>query len=600
MIAPVSLASILQFWKAPQFDDPEKQRFSDFLNRSIVAGVLLTFAIIGLILVNPNTPIGALFLSIIILVVNFGVRVLLIKGKFTAVGLIIALAGWMGTTTGLIGYRGIHQPLIVLYVVIILFVGYLISWRASLYLAGLSVASLLTVAYLQDQGVLNPVQETAVWYDAGIWLMAIVSTLLTIRFGTDRLNSALTALRAKNKALEKATAVADAANAAKSEFLANMSHEIRTPLNAIVGLTSLLQDTAVDAEQTEYLRTMRISSDGLLSLINDILDFSKIEAGKLEIEAHPFHLLRCVEDAVDLLSGKADEKQLALGYEVDAALPTLVVGDLTRTRQILVNLLGNALKFTETGGVQVVVTGVTGANGRLQLQFAIKDSGIGIPPERMDRLFQSFSQVDSSTTKRFGGTGLGLAISKRLAEAMGGQMWAESEPGVGSTFYFTLLAKPGEALDADTPSLGQSVLRVGEGDTAVFDPTLGQRLPLRILLAEDNLINQKVGLRILARLGYQADLASNGLEVLSALHRQRYDLVLMDVQMPEMDGVMATQQIRQQFPKAEQPIIVALTANALDGDRERFLQVGMDDYLSKPVRIEVLTAVLESNFAQTN
>ncbi|MFZ1397565.1 MAG: ATP-binding protein, partial [Candidatus Promineifilaceae bacterium] len=492
-----------------------------------------------------------------------------------------------------------HQPMIVLYVVIILFVGYLISWRASLYLAILTAFSLGALAIFQTVGYLNPQHESAPWYDAGIWLMGITSALITIRFGTDRLNNALAAVRAQNEALEAATAVADAANAAKSEFLANMSHEIRTPLNAIIGLTSLLQDTAVDAEQTEYLRTMRISSDGLLSLINDILDFSKIEAGKLEVEAHPFHLQRCVAEVVDLLSGKADEKRLVLGYAVAADLPPFVVGDLTRTRQILVNLLGNALKFTEMGSVQVAVTGEVVANGRLQLQFAIKDSGIGIPPERMDRLFQSFSQVDSSTTKRFGGTGLGLAISKRLVEAMGGQMWVESEPGVGSTFYFTLLVEPGEAPALDNPSLERLDYAMVGGETAVFDTTLGQRLPLRILLAEDNLINQKVGKRILERLGYQADVAGNGLEVLAALHGQRYDLVLMDVQMPEMDGVAATQAIRQAFSEEAQPVIIALTANALDGDRERFLQVGMDDYLSKPVRIEALTAVLQRNFAKT-
>lgn len=599
MTKQTSPAFIFLFWQAPQFEDPDAQRFSDFLNRSITAGILLTLSLIGLILANPNTPMMAMSLSVIILLTNFGVRYLLIKGKFTAVGLIIALAGWTGTTTGIIGYRGIHQPMIVLYVVIILFVGYLISWRASLYLAGLSILSLSTIAYLQQQGVLIPTHETAIWYDAGIWFMGIASALLTIRFGTDRLNNALTALTAQNEALEAATAVADAANAAKSEFLANMSHEIRTPLNAIIGLTSLLQDTAVDAEQTEYLRTMRISSDGLLSLINDILDFSKIEAGKLEVEAHPFHLQRCVAEVVDLLSGKADEKRLVLGYAVAADLPPFVVGDLTRTRQILVNLLGNALKFTEMGSVQVAVTGEVVANGRLQLQFAIKDSGIGIPPERMDRLFQSFSQVDSSTTKRFGGTGLGLAISKRLVEAMGGQMWVESEPGVGSTFYFTLLVEPGEAPALDNPSLERLDYAMVGGETAVFDTTLGQRLPLRILLAEDNLINQKVGKRILERLGYQADVAGNGLEVLAALHGQRYDLVLMDVQMPEMDGVAATQAIRQAFSEEAQPVIIALTANALDGDRERFLQVGMDDYLSKPVRIEALTAVLQRNFAKT-
>lgn len=593
-----SFLRLLCFWQAPTFDDPEDQRFSDFLNRSVVAGIVLTLGIIVLILLNPNMPILAITLCTLILVTNFGVRYLLMRGKFTAVGLILAMAGWLGTTVGAMGYRGTNQPIIVVYVVITIFVGYLISWRGSVFFALLSAGSLLMIAYLETQEILSPIFERTPWYDAGIWLIGIFSTLITIRFGTERINSALAAVQAKNEALERATAAADAANAAKSEFLANMSHEIRTPLNAIVGLTSLLLDTSVDEEQAEYLRTMRVSSDGLLALINDVLDFSKIEAGKLEVEHHPYHLKRCVMDAVDVLLGTAEEKQLRLTYAVDEDLPVYVVGDLTRTRQILVNLLGNAVKFTAVGQVYLNVTGKWMANGRLQLLFAIKDSGIGIPPERMNRLFQSFSQVDSSTTKRFGGTGLGLAISRRLAEAMGGEMWVESEPGVGSTFSFTLLVEPGQLPEAQGVSLARADLPGGGRETAVFDTTLGQRLPLHILLAEDNQINQKVGLRILERLGYRADVAANGLEVLAALERQRYDLVLMDVQMPEMDGMVATRQIRQLLAAAAQPVIIAMTANALEGDRERFLQVGMDDYVSKPVRIEALVAVLERNFLQ--
>jgi PAS domain S-box-containing protein len=533
-------------------------------------------------------------------------------------------------------------------------------------------------------------------------------------------------LQQRAEALEEANVRLQELDRLKSEFLANMSHEIRTPLNAVIGMTGLLLDTELTAEQQDYAETIRGSGEALLSLINDILDFSKIEAGKLELETQPFDLGDCVEESLDLLASRAMEKGLDLAYFIDDQVPHTVVGDVTRLRQILANLLSNAVKFTEEGEVVVSATSRPlppltpprprgGRKGRHELHFAIRDTGIGIPKERTGRLFQSFSQVDASTTRKYGGTGLGLTISKRLAEMMGGTMWVESEVGQGSTFHFTIQAETAPAqkrvyLRAPEPELaGKRVLIVDDNETnrriltrqtqswgmlpratssgpealewirrgdpfdvAIldmrmpkmdgltlaseirnlkseiplvmltslgqreegsqsvefaaylpkpikpsqlydvlvgifagqpvrvkepatrprFDPQMCQCHPLHILLAEDNVVNQKVALRILERMGYRADVAANGLEVLEALERQSYDVVLMDVQMPEMDGVEATRRICEQWPEERRPRIVAMTAHAMQGDRERYLAVGMDDYISKPVRVEELVEAL--------
>jgi signal transduction histidine kinase/CheY-like chemotaxis protein/ligand-binding sensor domain-containing protein len=537
-----------------------------------------------------------------------------------------------------------------------------------------------------------------------------------LQTAVDELYHQKEALQQQREDAEKAKKEAEQANKAKSIFLATMSHEIRTPMNGVLGMASLLAETSLTTEQREYIDTIRGSGDALLTVINDILDFSKIESGNMELDQHPFDLRQCIEDVMDIFSTKAAQKGLDLVYQIDYQIPAQIVGDSHRLRQILLNLIGNAMKFTERGEIFVGIDLLTNKNEQLELAFQIRDTGIGIPQDKLSRLFQAFSQVDSSTTRKYGGTGLGLVIAQRLVELMGGSIGVESQPGVGTSFSFTikalasqesvrqyananmvgnegkkvlvvddnatnltilktqleqwklvptlassgaqallilnqqkfdlvitdmqmpdmdgvqltqrikanhtglpviLLSSIGDESKTKYPTLFSSVLNKPvkqqhfrkvlhsvfrmEGESTpqdeqkskqVLSADFAEKYPLRILIAEDNIVNQKLIIRVLNKLGYQQiEVANNGLEAVEKFSDQYYDVILMDVQMPEMDGLEATRLIR--LKQYQQPVIISMTANAMQGDREECMKAGMDDYITKPVKFETLIGVFE-------
>ena len=388
--------------------------------------------------------------------------------------------------------------------------------------------------------------------------------------------SDITPRKRSESELREAKDKAEAADRAKSDFLAMMSHELRTPMNGVIGFCDLLRETRIDAVQCDYLDTIRRSGQDLLRLIDDILDFSKIEAGKLELEDRPFAVGECVRAGVDSLVPLARSKGLALGWEVDSAVPAWLRGDPTRVGQVLANLLANAVKFTDRGEVRVTVR-LSAVSGRPSVAFAVRDTGIGMEPDEVGRLFRPFTQADATPTRRFGGTGLGLAICHRLVEMMGGTIEVESERGKGSRFVFHLPCRPAEPVaPATAPDRGE-------------DRGFASRHPLRIVVAEDNPVNMRLTLLMLKRLGYEALSSTNGKECLAVLERTACDVILMDIQMPEMDGIECTRAIR----AAQKPVyVIAVTADAVGGTRARCVEAGMNDYLSKPLGVPALQQAL--------